>query len=798
MLDRDPSVDLSGTTLGRVNGLDNYLVPVPSGGSKMGGSAFASSDLRNAYVPASGLTGAGQSVGVLSYSSFLHTDVQTFESKSGLASDPNQCGQSTPTSPPCLNEITETGFTPGTIVKTPVDYDSEVTSDVELAIGMAPGMANVTVFEEDGSRGLCGGNDLIIADMLSHTGIKVFSTSFGICPDASTSIIAMMAASRQSFVVTSGDGGGGGVPGSPAFSPANQWSDNDVIDVGGTVLSMNGAGASYASEQAWLYSGGGVEDFNTCTPGCTPGTSGCSFTCIPAWQHDIATAQNEASTVYKNEPDVAMPAQSVYVVLGGVDSTFCGTSAAAPLFAGFLALLNQQNAANGLPSAGFATPVIYDVGRDATAYPKSFHDVMGNASTSACTFSGASLPAVPSYDLSTGWGTPKQGLIDQLSCVQCSGSTAKPVAPPSTLCESFQSDANNCGACGNKCNTAAGASCVAGVCQPLFTVMSGVTGGPLALVTDGTSVYVSLSAGSGGAGKIVSAPVLSAANPNASPPVTLATLPAGDFSNNLANDPQGTSGTSGVVFFSEEIQTPTGNADTPGINGVFKSGTGLTGVIPTSGTVGPLAVYGGNLAWLQQPNEPPNDPPSGVFTLVGGNPVTIASTTTSLFAIAADAAHVYWTDATQINNIPVGHVFEAPIGGGTVTTLATVTGFIPVDVSVDANNVYWTNFTITQTQVQSGVMKAPIGGGAVTTLVDGVALANQGLGQYVFSTPVSDGKNVYFGVNNGGLWSVPVNGGNVTVVVSGVSAGPLAIDPTGSNLFWADGPAGTVTQMPLK
>jgi hypothetical protein len=557
---------------------------------------------------------------------------------------------------------------------------------------------------------------------------------------------------------------------------------------------MNGTGASYASEQAWLYSGGGVEDYNTCTPGCTPGTSGCSFTCIPAWQHDIATAQNEASTVYKNEPDVAMPAQSVYAVLQGADSTFCGTSAAAPLFAGFLTLLNQQNAANGLPAAGFATPVIYNIGRDATAYPKSFHDVTGNASTSACSFGGASLPAVQGYDLSTGWGTPKQGLIDQLSCVQCSGSMMTAVAPPSALCVSFQTDPNNCGTCGNKCNTAAGASCIAGVCQPLFTVMSGLTGGPLALATDGTNVYVSLSAPSGGAGKIVSAPVLSAANPNASPPVTLATLPTGDFSNNLANDPHGTPSTSGVVYFSEEVQTPTGTADTPGINGALKSGAGLTSVIPTSGTVGPLAVYGGNFAWLQQPNEPPSNPPSGVFTLVGGNTITIAPVTESLFAIAADATHVYWTDATNSS----GQVFQAPIGGGTVTTLATQNGFIPIAISVDSNNVYWTDFTITQTQVQGGVMKTPIGGGTVTTLVDAVTLANQDLGQYVFSNPVSDGKNVYFGVNNGGLWSVPVNGGNITVVVPGVSASLLALDPTDSNLFWADSVSGRVTQMALK
>ncbi len=45
-----------------------------------------------------------------------------------------------------------------------------------------------------------------------------------------------------------------------------------------------------------------------------------------------------------------------YIVASG------GTSAAAPLFAGWMALVNQQCALNGSGPIGFANPTIYSIG----------------------------------------------------------------------------------------------------------------------------------------------------------------------------------------------------------------------------------------------------------------------------------------------------------------------------------------------------------------------------------------------------------------------------------------------------
>jgi len=69
---------------------------------------------------------------------------------------------------------------------------------------------------------------------------------------------------------------------------------------------------------------------------------------------------NHAPPRSANVPDIALTADNVFVVSGGGSGgTFIGTSCAAPLLAGFMALVNQQAAISGKPSVGFITPKIY-------------------------------------------------------------------------------------------------------------------------------------------------------------------------------------------------------------------------------------------------------------------------------------------------------------------------------------------------------------------------------------------------------------------------------------------------------
>jgi len=123
---------------------------------------------------------------------------------------------------------------------------------------------------------------------------------------------------------------------------------------------------------------------------------------------------NGGSTTYRNIPDVALTAENIYVVYNsGTSGGAAGTSCAAPLWAAFTALVNQQGATLGQPSAGFINPALYALARG-TNYGMLFNDVTTGDNTS--TASPTNFYAGPGYDLCTGWGTPNgTNLINALT-----------------------------------------------------------------------------------------------------------------------------------------------------------------------------------------------------------------------------------------------------------------------------------------------------------------------------------------------------------------------------------------------
>jgi hypothetical protein len=92
------------------------------------------------------------------------------------------------------------------------------------------------------------------------------------------------------------------------------------------------------------------------------------------------------------------------------------------MWAGYLALTNQQAAANGDPAPGFINPVIYPLGLGST-YDTLFHDI---------TVGSNGFPAVTGYDLASGWGSPNgSGLINALAPVSSTGSFTLSASPRS-------------------------------------------------------------------------------------------------------------------------------------------------------------------------------------------------------------------------------------------------------------------------------------------------------------------------------------------------------------------------------
>ncbi len=84
-----------------------------------------------------------------------------------------------------------------------------------------------------------------------------------------------------------------------------------------------------------------------------------------------------------------------------------GTSAAAPFWAGIIALADQY-AAHRL---GFVNPAIYRIGRN-PAYNKAFHDVTsGDNTVHYPQGTVAGYRAIPGWDPVTGWGSPNAQVL---------------------------------------------------------------------------------------------------------------------------------------------------------------------------------------------------------------------------------------------------------------------------------------------------------------------------------------------------------------------------------------------------
>jgi len=408
--DVEPTVDAALPILD-VYGLGDYALPrpavrlkpakansVPASGSQSGGN-YLGSDFRHAYAPGVTLNGAGQMVGLLELDTYYPSDITAYESLAGYTNVPVQ-------------PIPLDGFS-----GSPGANNTEVALDIEMAIAMAPGLTAVYVFEAPSTSGTTGWID-ILDSMAASNQIKQFSSSWGYTgsPDPNTSFdteFQKMATQGQSFYQASGDGDAWitqiWVPGD----------STNLTSVGGTTLVMNGTGASYNSESVWNWGADGSGWSANQTrqkPNDYVGSGGGVSTAylIPSWQTNAINSTNQGSASKRNIPDVALTANDIWVCYGnGSSGAVGGTSCAAPLWAGFTALINEQAAAGGNPGVGFINPAIYALGQG-PAYTSIFNDI--TAGNNINNYSANLFSAVTGYDLCTGWGTPNgAAMINALS-----------------------------------------------------------------------------------------------------------------------------------------------------------------------------------------------------------------------------------------------------------------------------------------------------------------------------------------------------------------------------------------------
>jgi hypothetical protein len=432
-LDRQPSVDFAVQLLG-VSGLDNFVPSKALAGTAPIPGTFQSSDLRGAYLgvnnSCTALNGAGQTIGILSDTGFTPSDITTYQANTGLTGVP-----------PVQVQVSNDPFGVAPTLAPPLPVTGnletwEISLDIAMAMAMAPA-AQVIVFEGRNA-------DSILTNMTNNPQVGQFSTSFLAGASAlTTNLITVIAAQGQSFITGSGDWGAFQPP-TVTCPPANLQAImnrtvtrtefnpniNDyralpfVTVMGGTVLSTSGG--LWSGEVAWPLTGGGIL---TNAP-------------IPAYQVGLNATNAEVSTTNRNLPDLSLVADGLYIVttdcngtspasftgdvINGMTITPCpegqltpgmqhsvgGTSASAPLFAGMMALVNQQSMALGRGRVGWANPAIYNLAKNPAIYPRAFNDVTTGTVVNTCGFAHTTQAG---YDLNTGWGTPKCDFVHALA-----------------------------------------------------------------------------------------------------------------------------------------------------------------------------------------------------------------------------------------------------------------------------------------------------------------------------------------------------------------------------------------------
>jgi kumamolisin len=398
--DREPTADLP-FSLWHISGLDNYSIPHPkyvkrsdyaaahgiseeavvdhtttgSGPS----ASFLGSDMRAAYYGGTALTGKGQNLGLFEYEGTDLADLTTYYKNVKQTNNvPITLLSTDGTSTSCTNA---SGCD-----------DGEQNLDMTQALGMAPGLASLVMY--------VGNTDTaIISAMTTHSPLPTtIGCSWGWTPADSSTLdpyFEKMAAQGQNFFVASGDDSVWTKSGNAAAWPAD---DAYIVSVGGTDLSTASACGAWKSETAWADSGGGISPDKIA---------------IPSWQQlsGVVTTTNKASKTYRNGPDVSANANFTFYTCG--DQTTCqanaygGTSFAAPMWAGYLALVNEQRANSGKNPLGFLNPLIYGQNVVSATYAADFHDITSGKSGKGT--------AVAGFDLVTGWGTPTAALVTELA-----------------------------------------------------------------------------------------------------------------------------------------------------------------------------------------------------------------------------------------------------------------------------------------------------------------------------------------------------------------------------------------------
>jgi subtilase family serine protease len=353
-------------------------------------SGYGPTELRGAYdsnpLQQAGVQGSNQTVAVFELDGYQSSDITQYLQNYNLG---------TPSISNVLIDNFDGSAGQGAI---------EVELDIEVVAAMAPKAAQIVYEGPNSTQGVNDTYNKIVTDNKA----QITTISWGECEAQSgnaelqtlDTIFKQAAAQGIAMFAASGDSGAYDCNDTnlAVDSPAG---DPFITGVGGTNLQLNNGG--YGSETVWSNS----SDTQRSPKGSGGGGGISSLFTQPSWQTGPGV-KNQYSNGKREVPDVSADADPAtgYAVYCTVSASGCpssgwiavgGTSAAAPMWAGSTATINEYLQKQGKSIVGFANPALYGLENAQQQFPP-FHDVS----------SGTNLfyPATANYDEASGWGSP--------------------------------------------------------------------------------------------------------------------------------------------------------------------------------------------------------------------------------------------------------------------------------------------------------------------------------------------------------------------------------------------------------
>jgi subtilase family serine protease len=381
-----------------------------------GQSAFTADQIASAYgfsgLYGAGDEGRGQTVALYELEPYVGADIAAYQSCYGTHASVSN-----------VSVDGGAGSGPGA---------GEAALDIEQVIGLAP-QSTILVYEGPNSSSSAPGSGYYDtwSTLIGQDRARVVSASWGQCEalvpasdaQAESTLFQEAAAQGQTILSAGGDEGSEDCNGQTGPLPDLRLAVDDpssqpfVSGVGGTTIKSLGP---RPTETVWN-SGGNLSGLLGTAPGAGGGGKS-SLWGMPSYQSSAPSSLHVAQSGARETPDVsadADPNTGYLIYWNGSGSVqgpvgwqgIGGTSAAAPVWASAIALINASRACAGA-LVGFANPALYRAA--AQNYGQDFNDITSGNNDFTAT-NGGRYAAGPGFDMASGLGTPNAAaLIDTL------------------------------------------------------------------------------------------------------------------------------------------------------------------------------------------------------------------------------------------------------------------------------------------------------------------------------------------------------------------------------------------------